>query len=207
MKKNNLKNLIVTTIICLLPIIIGLIFYNELPENIAIHFDINNNPNNYFPKPVFIFGMPTIMALFQIIFLVTNDYSDKHPEANKKATTVYKWIIPILTIILYVVTIMYALGNMLDIRKIVMLLLGILFVIIGNYLPKTKGYRYVKVGKINEEHIKQKVARISGYALILDGILFMISTVFNTVVSVVLIGILILEFIGLHIYIYIKNRK
>lgn len=58
MKKINFKILFVTCIVCLLPIIIGLVFYNQLPEQIAIHFDINNNPDTFFPKLAFIFGMP-----------------------------------------------------------------------------------------------------------------------------------------------------
>ena len=45
MKKINMKSLIITSIVCLLPIIFGLIFYNSLPENIAIHWGIDNNAN------------------------------------------------------------------------------------------------------------------------------------------------------------------
>lgn len=207
MKKINLKNLVTTSIVCLLPIILGLAFYNRLPDNIAIHFGIDNNPNSYFPKPAFVFGMPIMMVFFQMLCLIVNDLSDKHPEANKKTTAVYKWIIPILTIVMYVVTIMYALGNNLDIRKIVMIILGIMFVVIGNYLPKTKGYSYAKVGKIKDEFIKQKVARALGYILIVDGILCMISILFNTTVSIAVIVLVVLEVIVLHGYIYIKNRK
>ena len=133
MKKINLKILAITSIICILPIIIGIYFYNSLPESIAIHWGINNNPNGYFVKPAFVFGMPVIMFLLQIFCCIVSDLSDKNPEANKRAVTVYKWIIPIMTVALYIVTIMYALGNNLDIRKIVVIIVGILFVICGNY--------------------------------------------------------------------------
>ena len=120
MKKINLKNLIITVIVCLLPIIIGVLFYNKLPESVAIHWGINNNPNGYFSKLAFVFGLPIIMAALQIFCCISSDLSDKNPEANKKAVTIFKWIIPILTIVLYIITIMYALGSNLDIRKIVM---------------------------------------------------------------------------------------
>ncbi len=207
MKKINVKSLVITSIVCLFPILFGVMFYSQLPENIAIHFDINNQPNSYFPKPVFVFGMPTIMVLLQAFCLIVNDLSDKHPEANKKAIAVYKWIIPVLTIVMYLVTIIYALGNKLDIRKIVMIILGIMFVVIGNYLPKTKGNTHVRVGRIKDEHIEQKMSKYSGYILILDGILCMISTLFHTIASVAIIGIVILEAIILNVYIYVKNRK
>ena len=99
MKKINMKSLIITSIICLLPIICGLMFYNELPESVAIHWGIDNNPNGYFSKPAFVFGLPIIMLALQVVCCVISDLSDKNPEANKKAIKVYKWIIPILTVV------------------------------------------------------------------------------------------------------------
>ena len=145
MKKINIKSLIITSIVCLLPIICGLILYNNLPDTIAIHWGIDNNPNGYFSKPAFVFGLPMMMVALQIFCCIVSDLSDKNPEANKKAITVYKWIIPTLTVVLYIVTIAVALGNDLDIRKIVMIILGITFIISGNYMPKVRGNYYMNL--------------------------------------------------------------
>ena len=41
MKKIDWKILIVTSLLCLAPIAIGLMYYDALPESVAIHFDIN----------------------------------------------------------------------------------------------------------------------------------------------------------------------
>ena len=201
MKKINKKVLIITSIFCILPIIIGLAFYNTLPENIAIHFNINNNPDNYFPKAIFVFGMPVIMLIMQVFCCIISDLSDKNPEANKKAITVYKWIIPILSIIIYCVTIMYSTGKAIDIRKIIMCILGIMFIVMGNYLPKTIGSH--KFPKIKDEKIEKKMLRMSGYILILNGIFSIISILFKPVVSIVLLGLLILETIILFVYSFI----
>jgi len=205
MKKINKKVLIITSIVCLLPIIIGIAFYNTLPENIAIHFDINNNPDNYFPKAIFVFGMPVIMLIIQVFCCIISDLADKNPEANKKAITVYKWIIPILSIIIYCVTIMYSTGKAIDIRKIIMCILGIMFIVMGNYLPKTIGSH--KFPKIKDEKIEKKMLRISGYILIINGIFSIISILFKPVVSVALLGLLILETIILFVYAFIASKK
>ncbi len=205
MKKINKKMLIITSMICLLPIIIGIAFYNTLPENIAIHFDINNNPDNYFPKAVFVFGMPAIMLIIQVFCCIISDLSDKNPEANKKAITVYKLIIPILSIIIYCVTIMYSTGKAIDIRKIVMCILGIMFIVIGNYLPKTIGSH--KFPKIKDEKIEKKMLRVSGYILIINGIFAIISILFRPIVSVVLISLLVLETIIMFIYAINASRS
>lgn len=209
MKKINMKILIITSIVCLLPIILGLIFYKELPQSVAIHWGIDNNPNGYFSKPAFVFGMPMIMVALQIFCCIVSDLSDKNPEANKKAVTVYKWIIPTITIVLYIVTIAVALGNNLDIRKIVMILLGILFIISGNYMPKVRNDYYINSKMFwirnRDEKLVNKAIKISAYGLIICGILFILSILFKPVVSVaVLIG-MILFCLCIYLYVYIKS--
>ena len=211
MKKINMKSLIITSIICLLPIICGLMFYNELPESVAIHWGIDNNPNGYFSKPAFVFGLPIIMLALQVVCCVISDLSDKNPEANKKAVTVYKWIIPILTVVLYIVTMAVALGNDLDIRKIIMIVLGILFIISGNYMPKVRSDYYMNSKvfwvKNRDEKLVNKAVKISAYGLIICGILFILSILFKPVVSVAVLAVVMVYFLFIYIYVYIKNRK
>lgn len=211
MKKIKMKSLIITSVVCLLPIICGLIFYNELPERIAIHWGIDNNPNGYFSKPAFVFGMPIIMLALQIFCSIVSDLSDKNPEANKKAVTVYKWLIPIITVVLYIVTIAIALGNSLDIRKIVMILLGVLFIISGNYMPKIRSDYYMNAKifwvKNRDEKLVNKAIKISAYGLIIFGILFILSILFNPMVSIVILIAMLLFCMFIYLYVYIKSRK
>jgi len=47
MKKINYKILLVTCIVTLFPIALGLVFYDSLPNEMAVHFNIKNNPDNY----------------------------------------------------------------------------------------------------------------------------------------------------------------
>ena len=211
MKKINIKNLVITSIVCLIPIICGLIFYNELPESIAIHWGINNNPDGYFSKPEFVFGMPVMMVVLQIFCSIISDLSDKNPEANKKAVTIYKWIIPILTVILYIVTIMIALGNNLDVRRIVMIIIGILFIVVGNYLPKVKGDYYMNSKvfwlKNRDEKLVNKAARVTGYMLIIGGLLCLLSTAFKPIISIIVIVAIILFSLFIYLYVYLESRR
>ena len=194
-----------------MPIICGLIFYNKLPESIAIHWGIDNNPNGYFSKPAFVFGMPVMMLILQILGSIVSDLSDKNPEANKKAVTVYKWLIPIITVVLYIVTIAIALGNSLDIRKIVMILLGVLFIISGNYMPKIRSDYYMNAKifwvKNRDEKLVNKAIKISAYGLIIFGILFILSILFNPIVSIVILIAMLLFCMFIYLYVYIKSRK
>ena len=206
MKKINFKILIITCIVCLLPIILGVIYYNQLPEKVAIHFNIQNNPDNYFPRIGFVFGVPVIMMLIQAFCCIIVDLKDENKEANKKASSVFKWVIPIISIIIYVITLVFALGYMLDIRRIVMVLVGIMLIVMGNYTPKTKGNTYVHIGNIKDEKLLNKIAKISGYTLIIDGLLFVLSVLFNSTVSIVMVILLIVQGMGITIYALINNK-
>lgn len=57
---------LLTTIICLLPIIMGAIYYKELPEQMAIHFDNAGKADNYLNKNFVLFGLPTLLAVLNL---------------------------------------------------------------------------------------------------------------------------------------------
>ena len=206
MKKIDWKILVITALLCLAPVVVGLAYYDVLPESIAIHFDINNNPDNFWPKKAFVFGMPLMMLAIQIFECIVVDLSDKRKDANKKVTFIAKTMIPIITIILYGVTISYALGNILDIRKIAMWIVGVMFIVVGNYTPKTKGNTFVKGLSVEDEILQAKLNKIVGYMFIVDGLLAIISTFLKPIFSVMVIFILLVEMLILQIWIYRSSK-
>ena len=104
-----------------------------------------------------------------------------------------------------------SLGNDLDIRKIVMILLGILFIISGNYMPKVRSDYYINskmfLIKNRDEKLVNKAIKISAYGLIICGILFILSILFKPVVSMAVLAVVMVYFLFIYIYVYIKNRK
>ncbi len=171
MKFIKFKSLILTCMICLLPILFGLALWDKLPGTIAIHFDINNNPDGFASKGFVVFGMPLLMVLLQIICCIINDINAKKHGERKKLETVTKWIIPVITVILQSITLFFALGKDFDIRKIVAFIVGVIFIVIGNYLPK---FDYVKNHDIDSEKAR-KINRFIGFESVVMGILYLIS--------------------------------
>ena len=163
--------LIVTCAVCLLPVLLGLALWDKLPEQIAIHFDINNNPDNFGSKAFVVFGLPVLMVILQIVCCVINDVNAQKHGERKKFEMANKWIIPVMSIILQTVTFMYSLGYELDIRKITAFIVGGVFLVIGNYLPKLD---YVKNYDVDTEKAR-KINRFLGYETIVMGLLFLIS--------------------------------
>ncbi|MEA4973938.1 MAG: DUF1648 domain-containing protein [Candidatus Metalachnospira sp.] len=211
MKKINMKILIITGLVCLVPIIFGLYYYNELPNQIAVHFNYNNVPDNYAPKFFAVFGIPFFLLLLQIFMCVVNDLSEKNRDANRKITMVSKWIIPIISVVINITVIRFSLGKTSNINKPVCIILGIVFVILGNYLPKTKQNSIIGVRTkytLSSEEIWQKSARVTGYIMIIFGVMFIVSAFLDTMIAVAtLIAFVVAMLIVSFVYPYRLAKK
>lgn len=178
MEKKNKRTLILSVIICLIPMVLGIAFYNRLPEQMPIHFTINDVPDNYAPKNFALFGMPIIMAIIQVICLIAVNIklNKLKNEEKPKILKIMEWFIPVLTVLIYVIMVEVPLGSTVYVGKSICLILGILFMIIGNYIPKMS----YEMGKTifhpmpkNEKSFR-KMSKIIGYTFIVIGIVLLI---------------------------------
>lgn len=177
MEKKNKKTLILTIIVCLLPIILGIVLYNKLPEQMPIHFTISDKPDNYAPKNFALFGIPIIMAIVQAICLVfTMKVKKLRNEEKPKIIKIMEWFIPIITVLIYIIMIEVPLGSTVYVGKSICFILGILFIIIGNYMPKVSyevGAAIFHPLPKNEKSFR-KISKAMGYSFIMIGIILLV---------------------------------
>ena len=57
------KSLFLSVGICLLPILIGVYYYDVLPEQIAVHFNPKGEPDNFVSKTYAIIDIPVFLAI------------------------------------------------------------------------------------------------------------------------------------------------
>ncbi len=180
------KEFAVTGLVCLLPVLLGLSLWDKLPDVMAIHFNVYGEADNFASKIFVVFGLPVIMVLVQWFSCFVNDINSYKHGKKIKLETVTKWIVPLLTVVLQIITLGYSLGWNIDIRKAVAFIVGVILLVIGNYMPKAD---YVKNYKI-EAHKARKINRFLGYETVVMGLLF-IATIFlppeSTIVCLVLL--------------------
>ena len=187
MKYIKWKSAVVTSLICLLPILLGLVLWNKLPDTLAIHFNFYNEPDNFASKGFVVFFMPILMVILQMICCVINDINAYKYGERKKFEQITKWIIPVMTIILQTVTLAYGLGIKADIRKVVAIIVGVMFVLIGNYLPK---FDYIKSYNFDTQKAR-KINRFIGFETVVMGILMLVSIFLPPIATVVCLFLLI----------------
>ncbi len=165
--------LIVTTIICLLPIIFGLIKWNDLPQKVPIHWGLNGQPDSYGSRAMAVFCPPTFIAAVNIFYqLVFNIQNRKGVSRGKKFERIVKWLIPLISLVANTIIYTAALGVKVNVSMAGCLLAGFILVVVGNYLPKASyntshrfGLNFEDIDKIDD-----KIKRPLGFVTVIIGL-------------------------------------
>ncbi len=203
MKTIKWKILVITCLVCLASVLPGILMWKQLPDTMAIHFDINNNPDGFASKGFAVFGFPLMMVALQIICCVINDVNARKHGERKKFERVTKWILPCMAIILQTLTVAFSLGMDIDVRKCAALIVGVIFLAIGNYLPK---FDYIKNADVDTSKAR-RINRFIGIETVIMGVLFIVSIFLPSVVSLVCLWLLIPYAIIAIIYSVVICRK
>ena len=203
MKFMKWKSLIITCLVTHLPIVAGVVLWNQLPAEIAVHFDINGNPDNFASKGFAVFLLPLLMALLQIICCVINDIKAYQHGPRVKFERVTKWIIPCMSIVLQAAIFAFALGKNVDMRAVAMIVVGVVMIVTGNYLPK---FDYIKNYNLDTEKAR-KINRFIGIETVIMGVLALISIFLPPIFSLYWIILLIPYVIIAVVYGIVVGKK
>lgn len=209
MKKNN-KTLILTTLLCLLPILLGLALYDRLPEQIAVHWNSAGEPDSYIPKLAAVLGLP---GLFAGISLFVNFTLSRDPKAQRQSEVLRNiglWFIPFLSLLLVPITLFIAMGAQIPIGTIAPLLLGLLLVVIGNYLPKCRQNYTVGIKlpwTLHSEENWNRTHRMAGVLWIAGGFIIAAASLLRvTWLPITVLIALVLVFVPF-VYSYLLYKK
>ena len=198
------KSLFLSVAICLLPILIGVYYYDVLPEQIAVHFNAKGEPDNFVSKTYAIIGIPIFLAVVQVIISLVVDF-DKTP---KKGALIIKGIIPLISVLVQGGIVVYALDNNFHVPQLTVFVIGIVFIILGNYLPKKEfwgKYNFNLFG-LEKDVNEQKVIRAYALLMTFSGVAIFISGFFSSIVALVLIVIFAIASAVLPFYLVKKYK-
>ena len=176
MIKENKKLLILTTIVILLPVAVGLLLWNRLPEQIPFHWDINGNVDGWSSRAGAVFTMPAFCVALHWLCLLVSGTDPRKKNYNKKMIHLVLWICPVICLVVSTLVYTAALGYPLRVEVIMPLLVGLMFIIIGNLLPKcpqtyTLGIKLPWT--LSSEENWNKTHRFGGKIWVLGGVLSM----------------------------------
>lgn len=188
------KLTVITTLITLLPIVLGIALYDRLPDVVATHWNIHNRPDGWSSRAMAVFGIPCIMAALNLVCGGATDRLQSE-GVPKRVLALCRWIIPVLSLILVPVMLYSALGVSFDMDRIVCSILGIMFIIIGNYLPKCRrnGVVGIKIPwTLSSDENWDKTHRFAGFVWIVCGAAAIVGGWTKPVVAIVALVAMIL---------------
>ena len=184
MIKKNLKTIIATALITLSPIVMGLIMWDKLPEKIVTHFGANGTPDQYSSKAFAVFGLPLIMLAIHVVCVLATNLDPKYGNITDKNFKLVIWITPLLSLLLCVLCFAYSINNTLPVVTILIIFMGILFVVIGNLMPKVKQNYSLGIKIPPTLHDKEnwyKTHRFAGKIWVAGGVVICLTAVFENI--------------------------
>ena len=212
MIKNNRYKLLFSSIVILLPIVFGLVFWNELPEQMVTHWGIDGNADGWSNRYFAVFALPIfILIIHWLCIFCTTILDPKNKNQNSKVFGLVIWITPIISLVTNGIIYAASFDKEFSPYLITTLLIGVMFVVIGNYLPKCKQNYTIGIKvkwTLESEKNWNATHRFGGKVWVIGGLLIMISSFLpETIIPwVMLSSIVILAIVPMvYSYLYYKN--
>ena len=208
MIKKNLKLLIITSIVILLPILAGIIFWNQLPDPMPSHWNAAGEIDGWSSKPFAVFGLPFILVAAQWLCLLGTAADPKKQNHQEKILHLVLWIIPVLSVVMHTFVYLIALGYGLRMEVMMPVFVGVVFVIIGNYMPKCKQNYTIGIKipwTLNNEENWNKTHRLAGFVWVICGVAIILTGFLGS--FWIFLPITLLMVLAPIIYSYVLHRK
>ena len=166
------------SLMILCPIIVGIIFWDQLRMVIPTHFGSDNQVNGWTSKPEAVFGIPLFLLAMEFFCAFMVGADPKRKNINQKLMRAILWMIPILSVVTNLISYAIALGMSVDTGMVVNILLAIMFVIMGNYMHKIKQNYSVGIKlpwTLNSEENWNRTHRVASWLFIMGGAIFVIN--------------------------------
>ncbi|MBQ4150577.1 MAG: SdpI family protein [Clostridia bacterium] len=209
MIKKNLKKIIFTSIVTLLPIIAGLLIWDKLPDEVPTHFGPDGMADGWSSKPFAVFGMPLMLLGFHLLCIFGSSLDPKHKNINSKMLTLVLWICPVISILVSSFAFCVSLGYKVNVTAIMMLFVAATFIIIGNYLPKCRQNYTVGIKipwTLNDEENWDATHRFAGKLWVIGGVVLGCFSFFKYA-WIVFIAVVSIMIIVPFVYSYLFYKK
>ncbi|RTE02001.1 SdpI family protein [Paenibacillus whitsoniae] len=203
---------ILLLIISFSPAIWALIVYNQLPDTVASHFGANNEPNGWMSKN----GMIIVLVLlgFMPLFLKAVRAIDPKRGNFSKFPVAFEVTRIGVSILLAAAgwgMLLYNLGYHVQMSKIVLVAIGVLFAVMGNFMTQVKPNYTFGIRTpwtLANDEIWRKTHRMGGPLMMLGGVFaFIAAFVTNGTAVIVLIAAMIAMFLVPVLYSYVLYAR
>ncbi len=175
-----------------------MILWNRLPEQMPMHWNFRGEIDSYSSKAFAVLFSGGFLCVMHLICILAVRIDPRHENISPRVFRLILWSVPAVALLISLLIYPAALNYHPDVNLWTGLFMGILFMIIGNYLPKCR-YNYT-VGiripwTLADEEVWNRTHRMAGPLWMLCGAAVIVSGLItggNLLVILILTVIMVL---------------
>lgn len=181
--KKMTKTRIFIWILALAPFVLVAVMYGRLPDEIPIHWNINSEVDSFGNKAI-LWWLSCISPVLAVLLVALPNIDPRKKNYSKFRGFYDAFVLVMMLFMLMLVgmTIFASLNlGKISIETVVVIAVGLLFVIIGNMLPKVKSNYFMGVKTpwaLSNDEVWNKTHRLAGYLFFFGGVITIIIAFF-----------------------------
>lgn len=209
MWKQNRVKILVTSLVTLLPCLIGLLLWQRLPELVPIHFNFNGVADDWAGRPFAVFALPGFFFVCHIICTLAILYDPKGENIGRKLISIILWIMPATSLVTNMSIYAYAMNMEINIAVISIWLVGILHIVLGNIMPKLKHNYTIGIKTswtLADPENWYHTHRIAGWSMVIGGILLLTTAFWPNILFLLMVTVLSVGVPVVYSFVYYKRH-
>ena len=175
---DNKWKIVISVIAIAMTSIVGIFLWDNLPAQLPVHFDINGNPDSFMPKVAAISVIPTTLVAIHLLALLGMLRQVKR-DSNNKVIHYVIWIVPAVAILVMGCIYTYSMNIQVNVGLLVTIFLGVLFVILGNIMPKVSRNHFFGIRicwTLKDDDNWYHTHRVGGFSFVIGGLLMIFAS-------------------------------
>lgn len=183
-------------------------FYANSPEIVVTHWNFRGEADGFSPRSFASFFFPGLLVGMYLLFLILPNFDPKKERYQDFAKTynIFRHLIVGVLAIVYVATGVYNIGYHINIGVIVAWTIGLMMIILGNYMGKIKNNWFMGIRTpwtLSSENVWNKTHRLGGRLFIIFGLIMMVVPFLSETIGMILFfGWAVVLLLGTFVYSY-----
>lgn len=203
---------VISIVIIIIQYTLSFILLRYLPDKIPMHWNIYGQVDNYMPKYTAVWVMPVISLLILILFrfLPLFDPNKKKYQFFTRERKIIQTVLISFFAYLQFVIFYSSLYPGTNIRTLFFIGLGILFILLGNYLSKIRQNYFIGIKipwTLSSEDNWNKTHRYASWCFVIAGIIMMAEAYFIWYAPVIIFGSILIAISLPILYSFLLYKK
>lgn len=210
MIKRNKGTILFTSLVTLIPMLVGLVLWNTFPDQVPMHWNAAGEIDGWGSKVFAVVFLPLFLLAVHWFCILVTAADPKNKDIEGKPLTLVLWICPFMSILVCTLVYSTAWGIPLSVEILMPLLLGGMFLIIGNYLPKCRqNYTIgIKVSwALEDEENWNATHRFAGKVWVIGSVIIMATAILGDFILFLAITLAMTLAPIVYSYLYYRKHK